>query len=668
MAGQKKLPVKSWKYSLQKVRLRTKILAPMIALAIIPAVTVAFFTISRMKDSLWENNIDRLEFDTANRAQFLQEFLKTVPQDLRFLNQDKEIRDLVAAEASGSPEAVDFLYRKVEQEFFTFSHANRSYYQIKYLNSTGDEAVRVNMEEGLHKIVPRDELRGERNQKYVKAALALEPGEIYVSPMELYVDFGKPDGPNRGVIRYATPVSGTGGQGRGLLILSIHVDHLLSLLKPLTPGTEAWLLDQQGTYIGYVGSSEEKRGLYSLGKGRQLASDYTPEDILAILDRLTNGRAMEAGSAFLSKAHISFDHNDLNRGWILMAALPQAPIEGQIRRLTTLLLVVMTFVVGVAVILGVLIGNYFVRPIERLQRATQDIAAGDMERQVEIATGDEIERLADDFNTMTEKLRSAQERLSQWNLELEQEVDRQTGILQMLQSGMARADKLASIGQITAGVLHEVGNPMTAIKTKIQVAEEDDGLSGKHQNLLREILGEVDRLAAFLHSFSRLGRLSEHQVKKEISLPDVAISVINLVSADLSRKGVGLIFESKNHVPSIYGVTDQIRQLLMNLILNGADASKEGDEIKVSISRIGSAGEGTPDNVCLEVRDHGEGISRDILDKIWNPFFTTKNKGTGLGLAVCKDIVQDHGGEIRMSSNQSKGTTVEVIFPTRENE
>jgi len=346
---------------------------------------------------------------------------------------------------------------------------------------------------------------------------------------------------------------------------------------------------------------------------------------------------------------------------------PQASTQGQIHHLSIILLVVMTLILCVATILGIFIGNYFARPIEQLQKATQDIAGGDLEKHVDIATGDEIESLANDFNTMTEKLRDAQEKSSQWNIELKQEVDRQTGVLQMLQKGMARTDKLASIGQITAGVMHEVGNPLTAIKTKIQVADEDNELYGKSRDLLHEILGEVDRLAGFLHSFSRLGKLGDHQTKKEISLSDMIFSVINLVSADLNRKGVDLIFKSEDNLPSIYGAVDQLRQLVMNLILNASDASEDGSEIVVSIKYIDS-GCGDSDYVYLRVLDHGEGISPDILDKIWNPFFTTKEKGTGLGLAVCKEIVQDHGGKIRINCEQGKGTAVEVMFPIMENE
>ncbi len=131
MANQKRSYVKTWKYRLQKVRLRTKILIPMIALAVIPAIAVGFFTIFQMQESLLRSAIQRVEFDAVFKAQVIQEFLKAAQQDLRFLSQEKEIRDLVAAESQGSLETVDLLRRKVEQEFLSFSQGKRAYYRVR---------------------------------------------------------------------------------------------------------------------------------------------------------------------------------------------------------------------------------------------------------------------------------------------------------------------------------------------------------------------------------------------------------------------------------------------------------------------------------------------------------------------------------------------------------
>ena len=658
-------PERSWKRRLQHVRLRTKIVSPLVALAIIPAITIGIFTISRMQNSLREGAIQRVEFDTVSKARAVEEFLNVVQQDLRFLSQIKELQELVTAETVGSSELIEAFREKVADEFLIFSQGKRAYYQVRYLNSAGYEIVRLNVENGLPKIVPYGQLQDKSNRYYVKATLAMEPGQIYVSPMDLNIEHGKVELPPLGVVRYAIQVLGEKGVGRGLLIINIYAHHLLSIIEPIAPGVEAWLVDQDGTYLGYVGESKERRNIFSLEKQRQLSKDYTPEQIRTILAHSDSGQLVKTGRDFLSSASISIDQQDSQRRWTLMIGHPKAPIEQPIHHLTTFLLVVMTFVIAIAAILGMLIGDYLVRPIVRLQHATRDIAAGDLEKHLNITTGDEIEKLADDFNTMTRHLRQAREHLSAWNLELKHEVERQTEMLHHLQSGMARADKLASIGQITAGVMHEVGNPLAAIKTKIQVAGEDKGLCKECHGLLTEIIREVDRLAAFLHSFSRLARLGGAQIKENVSLAEVTQSVVTLVSADLRKKGLILRCEVAKDTPNVHGVADQIRQLLMNLILNAADASGSGGEIVVKIHRLalvpGTAG--ASGIVRLEVIDKGEGISPDILDKIWDPFFTTKHEGTGLGLAICRKIVQDHGGTIRIDSEPGKGTVVTVTFP-----
>ncbi|HDZ45164.1 MAG TPA: sensor histidine kinase [Phycisphaerae bacterium] len=656
---------KAWKRRLQSVRLRTKIAIPMVALAVIPTITVGIFVMSRMQESLWQSAIQRVEFDTGSKARVVQQFLQGVQQDLRFLSQVQAIRQLAAAEATATPEQVDLLRLKVQSELLIFSQGKRAYYQVRYLDSAGHEVVRLNVEGGLAAVVHSAELQDKSNRYYVKAALALGSGQIYASPMDLNVEHGRAELPPRAVVRYATLVSGDKGIGRGLLVINIHGDYIMSLLGPPSPGTEAWLVDQRGAYMGYVGESEARRDLFNLGKGRHLSDDYAPEEARAILERSPGGPSAKTGGIFLSSASIAFDQGDPKRHWTLLIGQPQATVEGPIRRLTRFLSVVLIFVVLIAAVLGVLIGDYLARPIMRLQQATRDIAAGDLDKRVHVTTGDEIERLANDFNAMTERLQAAQSRLSGWNVELKREVERQIEMRHRLQSGMARADKLSSIGQITAGVMHEVGNPLAAIKTRIQVAEEAGDLCGECQGLLTEVLAEVDRLAAFLRSFARLARLGGSQAKQEVALAEVAHGVLALVSANLREKGVALRCEIAKDLPKVSGVADQLRQLLMNLILNASDASREGGEIVVTIQRgvLTPSVSGSSNSVILQVVDEGEGIPAEAFDKIWDPFFTTKHEGTGLGLAICRQIVQDHAGTIHIDSEPGKGTVVAVTFP-----
>lgn len=654
----------SWKRRLQHVSLRTKIVVPMVALAVVPATASGIFTISSIRESLRQNAVQRVTFETASKAQGVRQFLEAVQEDLLFLSQLPVIRQLATAEAIGSSERVFGLRENAEQEFLIFSQGKRAFYQVRYLNSTGHEVVRLNVENGRPQIVARQDLQDKSQRYYVREALALPPGRVYVSRIDLNVEHGEVEVPYRGVLRFATPVEGQQAVGRGLLVINLFADYLFSLITPLPPETQAWWVDEEGFYLGYAGESEEKRRLYSLENRRPLGTDYTAEQVSAILQNPDDVPLMEMPSVLLSSAAISFGPGESAQRLFLIISYPSGPIEAPIRHLTVFLSVLVAAVVAVAAIVGILVAHYLAHPVAILRQATREIAGGDLSKRVEIATGDEIEEFAVDFNTMTERLREAQQRLAAWNVELEREVACRTDQLRQLQSNLARTDKLASIGQMTAGVMHEIGNPLAALKTKIQVAEEEGNLDGKVQALLLELLREVDRLATFLRSFSRLAKLGEPQMG-EVSPAEIVQDVIALLTLELKRRGLSLRIEAEADVPRIRADADQVRQLLINLILNAAEASSGCGELLVQIRRTQLSEEalGASMAASIEVVDYGVGMPQETIDKIWDPFFTTKPEGTGLGLAICRRIVQDHGGAIKVHSRPGEGTTVQVTFP-----
>lgn len=657
----------SWERRLQRVGLRTKIVVPIVVLAVAPALLIAVFALLRIHESLEESAAQTITFETASKAAVVEEFLEAVQQDLLFLSRLDAVRALAALGEGGVEGAgarPGGRLREVEASFIVFSQGKRAYYQVRYLNGAGRELVRLEIVGGRPRSVSQPQLQDKSARYYVAAAAALAPGEIYVSALDLNVERGEIELPHRAVVRYATPVAGPDGAGRGLLVINLYADHLFSLIGPLPPAAEAWLVDEQGTYAGYVGASATGREAYALAKARPLATDYSPQELAALQgpgERVATARTAEA---IVSRASIRFDGRAPDRTWSLLISQPRAPIDAPIRRATGLLGAGVAVVLVAAAILGVLLAGYVARPIESLRQATREIAGGDLSRRVEITTGDEIEDLAVDFNEMRDRLREAQERLARWNVELEQEVRRRTDELRQLQRNLAQADKLASIGQMTAGVMHEIGNPLAAIKTKIQVAEEGDELDAEARTVLAEILVEVDRLAAFLRSFSRLSRLRAARLAP-LSPVELIRSVAALLAPELQRRQIQLRLQPAGDVPPIHGDADQLRQLLINLVLNAADAYSAGGEILVRAARTepgpGPAGELA--QVEIEVLDRGAGMPPEVIDRIWDPFFTTKAAGTGLGLAICRAIVQEHGGTIRARSEKGEGTAIRVTFP-----
>ena len=656
---------------MQHFSLRTKIVVPMVGLAVLPVLATGIFTITWTRASLHDSEIQRVEFDTDSKASTVEEYLHTVRQDLRFLARTQFVRNLASPPTDRPHASTHQLRRAVEREFLIFSQGKRAYNQIRYLNQWGQEVVRIDVEGGTPEIVPPDQLQDKSDRYYVKAALALETGQIYVSPMDLNIEHGKAERPYRGVVRYATPVLGNDGSRQGFLIVNLHADYLRSLIGPLSPGTDGWLVNNEGKYLGYIGESKEREQFYSLDKDRTLEAD-DPEVVSGILENRQQVQTLEGQRDILSFARIPLKDPGKesvvteSEQWTLLLSHPRAPIDAPIEQLTVFLSIVTAVVAAIAGGLGLLVAHYLTRPVAILRRATREIAA-DLTKRVHIQTGDEIEQLANDFNLMTQRLREAQDRLAAWNAELEHEVARKTGELHQLQGGLARAEKLASIGQMTASVMHEIGNPLAAIKTQIQVTEEDEDLCNSSRAVFSDIVSEVDRLTVFLRSCSRLYRLREPRME-DVSPDSVVQGVITLITPELRRRGVVLQVHSAPETPTIHGDPDQLRQLLINLLLNAAEASKDGGTIVVKVGRRNTTSDSAivVASAEIEVSDEGEGMSPQIVSKIWAPFFTTKDEGTGLGLAICRQIVEDHAGTIRIASQLGEGTVVTILLPERK--
>lgn len=652
-----------WARRLQHVSLRTKIVVPMVALAVIPALVIGLFAMFQGGKTLRRNAIERLRFDTATKGEAIQAFLDRVQQDLHFLSRLKSVCDLASMVPNDDAEASEFQRRTVEEEFQNFSERKRGIYQIRYLDEKGREVIRLNVKDGQAYLVARDGLQDKGGRYYVKECLKLPEDAIYVSPMDLNVEHGKLEEPHQNVVRYGTRVFAERGEAKGILIINLYADYLLSLIEPMPGSSEAWLLDENGFYLGHLGEQGGKRMLYDPEKRRRIDDDYPKKEAEQILDADAEGATIETLSAFLSCVPVAYDSGKKDRRWMLMVAYPRGPIEAHVSQLAVFLLAVMVLVLSVSGLMGVFIGQYLARPLSSLRLATREISAGNLFRRVQVTTSDEIEGLAEDFNTMTERLRLAHAELASWNEKLEREVARQTEDLHRLQSGMARVDKLASIGQMTASVMHEIGNPLASIKANIEDAEEGEELCQECQAVLTLVLKEVDRLTTFLRTFSRLANLRESRMEN-VSLAEVVESVVTLVAAQVRRRGLSFQVTWTTDILRIRGDADQLRQLLINLILNSVEASADGEAVLVQIRR---APEPSPaGSALIEVVDHGEGIPAQNFDKIWDPFFTTKPEGTGLGLCICRQIVNDHGGTIQVRSHVGKGTVVTVTFPCHE--
>lgn len=225
-----------------------------------------------------------------------------------------------------------------------------------------------------------------------------------------------------------------------------------------------------------------------------------------------------------------------------------------------------------------------------------------------------------------------------------------------------RQQRLASLGLLTAGVAHEIRNPLTAIKLRLHSLRRSLPDEFREEEDIAVIHGEISRLDRILRDFLRFAKPSEpilHTVVVEELLRDVS----QLLAAEMERKGVRLEVSTAN-TPAIRADHQQLRQVLINLVKNAAEASPAGGVVMLGARVIaGPMHDVRRRMIVIEVSDTGHGVPLDLGDRIFDPFCSTKEGGTGLGLPIAARIVENHGGLLRYSTRRGKGTTFSVTLP-----
>jgi signal transduction histidine kinase len=299
------------------------------------------------------------------------------------------------------------------------------------------------------------------------------------------------------------------------------------------------------------------------------------------------------------------------------------------RRFIIFLLLLITLISGLIFGLGMIIR--LIRPILQLKNSVDNVAGTTIGSRIPIQSNDEIGELSGAFNNMLSRLDTAIE---------EQE----------------RMSRLAATGELSATLAHEIKNPLNAIGGAAEyIGKNTKGsLAKEFISVITSEVSRINKLTTTLLSFSKTVE------------PDTAPNDLNSVAEDsltlLSRESpdfkVTVKSELAENLPQAEFDSNQIKQLIINLVINAHDAVSDNGNITVKTWHV-------EDRVCLSVEDDGSGISPEIIHNIFNPFFTTKTRGTGLGLAVSKRIAREHGGDLTAKSTRGEGSVFTLVLPIR---
>ncbi len=345
-------------------------------------------------------------------------------------------------------------------------------------------------------------------------------------------------------------------------------------------------------------------------------------------------------------AYTDFPQNN----WTIGVTLPVSDFLTDIAKIKQAALTMTIFAIVIASILSFLIARTVVRPLMALEKGIRKISDGNLEQKVAVESRGVIGSLASSFNQMAESLKQSREELEKTYMEL------------------AEKEKMAALGQLTAGIAHEIKNPLGIILSSAQVAMNDARPEEMRKEAMEFIVQEVKRLNKTLNTFLEFAKPAKPRFER-IDMVEVLMDVVTSVTDQFT--GLNIEIKTELPAPPVYCEidTDQIRQVFLNLLINSAQAMPDGGNIKIrayfpddSKTLEEDTRNGERSLFFVEIADTGLGIASEVIDRIFDPFFTTKANGTGLGLSIVRQILKLHRAEIKVLENNPKGSKFVLSF------
>jgi len=334
----------------------------------------------------------------------------------------------------------------------------------------------------------------------------------------------------------------------------------------------------------------------------------------------------------------------------------------RMRRLTLL-------VTGVAGLLAIGLAFAFARrltaALERLSDAARAFGRGKLDERVELETADEVGALARTFNQMGGELQTSRAEIEKWNRELEARVEERTFELKAAQAQLVQAQKLAALGQLGAGVAHEINNPLGGVLGHVQLLLADRPSDDRDYEALQCIDEAARKASHVVQNLLRFSVQHKDPVRTPVDANKLVRDTLSLTQTLLAEQKIAIALLLDPSAPRCRADAGQIGQVLLNLVANARTAmANQGGALTVRTKKIEKGG--GESEVAISVEDTGKGIDPAHRDRIFEPFFTTKDEwsNVGLGLSVSYRIISEHGGRIEVASEVGHGSTFTVYLPS----
>jgi two-component system NtrC family sensor kinase len=327
------------------------------------------------------------------------------------------------------------------------------------------------------------------------------------------------------------------------------------------------------------------------------------------------------------------------------------------------------FIFLVAVSAGILLQRLIYLPLKDLESGAKKIASGDLDHNILVRNDDEFGRVAGSFNLMTTALKKSRFEMQELVQNLESKVRERTQELRVAEAEVAQGEKLASVGLLASGIAHELNNPLTGVLTFTSLLRKKMEDGSPDADDLDLVIRETKRCASIIKRLLDFAR-EKVPVKGFFNLNQLIEDTVRFIDRPASLQNIEITTDLDPDLPQVWGDADLIKQVILNILVNAQQAIEGQGKIVVESRRYVSKAPSKPGvepvpMVEVVIKDTGCGIPEANLQRIFDPFFTSKEvgKGTGLGLSVSYGIVKAHGGGIKVESAVGVGSTFRIYLP-----
>ena len=637
-----------------KISLSTKVALGILIIGGAGVVLVALFSYHQLSHYFKENLLNNSELELQEKIKIIKHNIQTVKHDLKLLISDENIKALPRAEQNPyhydavTNETLRRLKRKIAKNFKEVLQHNEAYFNIRLIEKTGQELIVAVKRD--HKVIieSKEELQNKGQRSYFLEANSLKEGRFYISKIERNREHGEISFPIIPTIRVAMPVF-IEGERYGVLIINANIDYLFSPIREdISPNKHFYLANEEGVYL-YHRDFNKRFGQAHIALDFDLSQkSYFFEDYL-----FTHKRVY------------------LRKDGYLIVALTQSNefLTNQENAYRSYLVGVMLFVSFLIALGAWILVRYLITPLNTLTQRAKAMIKADENREVSfegVYTGDEIGELSFALETLIAKLEESKreveekvklrtQELHALNANLEKTIKKKTAENLKQMQAMQQQSKLASMGEMIGAIAHQWRQPLNEIAIGIQNLKYDYADGRIDEVYLEAFIAKNKEVIHFMsetiddfRNFYRVDKAKEHfDVKEAVN------KVLSLQMAQLLNHNISVTIDGEGFI--VDGYKNEFQQVVLNLINNAKDVLKE-KKVSAPLIEIRFLED------AVIIHDNGGGIDAAIQERLFEPYFTTKEEGqgTGMGLYMSKIIIEDNMGGRLSAYNEADGASFKI--------